>query len=405
MTSELAISQRAAAIKPSATLAVSAKAGALRAAGKEVLSFAAGEPDFKPPTAVRNAVAEASLNEPIRYAPVPGTPALRDAAAAELGRFHAREFERGEVLVSCGAKHSLANLFLATLDPGDAVVVGAPYWVSYPDMVGLAGGVAITVSTTRAQGWKLTPTSLEPVLGPKTRFVILNSPSNPTGVGYTRDELRALGEVIAAQAPGAWIVTDDIYRNLVYDGFEATSAFVAMDGITDRIIAIDGVSKTYAMTGHRIGFMAGPASLISAASRIQSQTTSGAATLSQRAALTALTDPSVPAEVATMRDAFARRRELVLDGLAAAPGVEVQRPDGAFYVFADVSAHVGAGARHSTDIELATWLLEDQLVATVPGTPFGAPGHLRVSYATADDTVREGCRRIAKALSSLPTAG
>ncbi len=404
MTSDFAISKRAAAIKPSATLAVSAKAAELRAAGKEVLSFAAGEPDFKPPKAVREAVSQASLSEPIRYAPVPGTPALRDAVAAELGAFHGRTFARNQILVSCGAKHSLANLFLASLDPGDAVVVGAPYWVSYPDMVGLAGGVPITVSTTRAAGWKLTPDALEPVLGPKTRFVILNSPSNPTGAGYTRDELRALGEVIASKAPSAWIVTDDIYRNLVYDGFEATSAFVAMAGITERIVAIDGVSKTYAMTGHRVGYMAGPVELISAASRIQSQTTSGAATLSQRAALTALTDPSVPAEVEAMRTAFARRRSLILEGLAQASGVEVQRPDGAFYVFADVSRHVGAGAKHATDVELATWLLQESLVATVPGTPFGAPGHLRMSYATDDASIEEGCRRIAKALATLPTA-
>lgn len=404
MTSDFAISKRAAAIKPSATLAVSAKAAELRAAGKEVLSFAAGEPDFKPPTAVREAVSKASLEEPIRYAPVPGTPALRDAVAKELGAFHQREFARGEVLVSCGAKHSLANLFLAALDPGDAVVVGAPYWVSYPAMVGLGGGVPVTVSTSRATGWKLTPDALEPVLGPKTRFVILNSPSNPTGAGYTKDELRALGEVVAKKTPQAWIVTDDIYRNLVYDGFEATSAFVALQGVTEQIIAIDGVSKTYAMTGHRVGFMAGPSTLISAASRIQSQTTSGAATLSQRAALAALTDPSVPAEVDAMRTAFARRRGLILEGLSQAPGVEVEKPDGAFYVFADVSRHVGQGAKHSTDIELATWLLEEALVASVPGTPFGAPGHLRLSYATDDASIEEGCRRIAKALQSLPTA-
>ena len=404
MTTDFAISKRAAAIKPSATLAVSAKAAELRAAGKEVLSFAAGEPDFKPPTAVREAVSKASLEEPIRYAPVPGTPALRDAVAKELGAFHQREFARGEVLVSCGAKHSLANLFLAALDPGDAVVVGAPYWVSYPAMVGLGGGVPVTVSTSRATGWKLTPEALEPVLGPKTRFVILNSPSNPTGAGYTKDELRALGEVVAKKTPQAWIVTDDIYRNLVYDGFEATSAFVALQGVTEQIIAIDGVSKTYAMTGHRVGFMAGPSTLISAASRIQSQTTSGAATLSQRAALAALTDPSVPAEVDAMRTAFARRRGLILEGLSQAPGVEVEKPDGAFYVFADVSRHVGEGAKHSTDIELATWLLEEALVASVPGTPFGAPGHLRLSYATDDASIEEGCRRIAKALQSLPTA-
>ncbi len=404
MTSDFAISQLAIAIKPSATLAVSAKAAQLRAAGKEVLSFAAGEPDFMPPKAVREAVSKVSLTEPIHYTAVPGTPALRDAVAAELGAFHQRSFSRDQILVSCGAKHSLANLFLAALDPGDTVVIGAPFWVSYPDMVGLAGATPITVATTRANGWKLTPDVLEPVLGPKTRFVILNSPSNPTGVGYSPSELRALGEVIATKAPGAWIVTDDIYRKLVYDGFEATSAFVAMEGITEQIIAVDGVSKTYAMTGHRVGYMAGPVELISAAARIQSQTTSGAATLSQHAALVALTDPTVPAEVEAMLTAFTRRRALILEGLAQSSRLEAHRPDGAFYVFVDVSAHVGEGAKHASDIELATWLLEESLVATVPGTPFGAPGHLRLSYATDDASIEEGCRRIARAISSLPTA-
>ena len=404
MTSPIAISKRAAAIKPSATLAVSAKAAELKAAGKQVLSLAAGEPDFKPPQAVRKAVAEASLHQAIRYAPVPGTPELRDAVAKELGGFHKRSFSRSQILVSCGAKHSLANLFLAAIDPGDAVVIGAPYWVSYPDMVGLAGGVPITVTTTRERGWKLSPEVLEPVLGAKTKFIILNSPSNPTGAGYTTEELRALGEVIAKKAPQAWIVTDDIYRSLVYDGYEAVSAFEAMEGITEQIVAVDGVSKTYAMTGHRIGYMAGPPELIAAASNIQSQTTSGPATLSMIAALAALTDPSVPAEVDAMRDAFTRRRGLILEGLAQAPGVEVDPPDGAFYAFADVSRHVGRGAKHGSDIELATWLLEEVLVATVPGTPFGAPGYLRLSYATDDTSIEEGCRRLAKALSSLPTA-
>ena len=397
------ISARAEAIKPSATLAVSGRAGELRAEGKEVLNFAAGEPDFRPPTAVRERVAEFSRNEAVRYAPVPGLPALRDAVAKEHSELHGRSFARGNVLVSCGAKHSLANLFLATLDPGDQVVVCAPYWVSYPDMVGLAGGNAVSVSSTRENGWRVEPSALEAVVGPKTRFLILNSPGNPTGTGYSADHLRALGEVLAKKAPEAWLVVDDIYRQLVHGGYEAPSAFRALDGVMDRIVVIDGVSKAYAMTGWRIGYTTAPEPLIKAMARIQSQTTSGAATPGQHAALTALTDPSVRPEAQEMAKAFSRRRDVMLAGLGKASGVEVSPPDGAFYVFADVSAHVGSGARHATDVELATWLLEEKLVATVPGTPFGAPGHLRLSYATDDETITEGCRRIADAFSGLPT--
>ena len=401
---QLQISKRALAIKPSATLAVAQRAGELKAAGKEVLNFSAGEPDFKPPRAVREAVAEMSLNQAILYAPVPGTPALRDAVAKKLGDFHGRRWDRSEIIVSCGAKHSLANLFLATLDAGDEVVIPAPYWVSYPDMVGLAEGKPVIVGSTRAQGWRVSPNALEAVVGPRTRFLVLNSPSNPTGAGYRADEVRALGEVLAAKAPQAWIVLDDIYRELCYDGYQAVSACRALEGITDQIIVVDGVSKTYAMTGWRIGFTAGPAAVVGAMNRIQSQTTSGAATPAQHAALVALTDPSVPGDVEQMRAAFTRRRRLMLDGLAAAPGVEVAPPDGAFYVFADVSRHCGPKAKHATDIELAAWLLEEKLVATVPGTEFGAPGHLRLSYATDDASIADGCGRMAEALRSLPTA-
>lgn len=404
MSDAVPISRRAQRIKPSATLAVSGRAGELRAEGKQVLNFAAGEPDFLPPQAVRAAVAERSATTRVGYAPVPGLPQLRDAVAAELSAVHGREFSRSEILVSCGAKHSLANLFLATCDAGDEVVIVTPYWVSYPDMIGLAEATPVVVQTNAATGWRLTPELLEAALTPRTKFVVLNSPGNPTGVGYDAAQLRALGEVIARCAPQAWVVVDDIYRKLVYDGFEHASAIRAFDGLTDRVIVIDGVSKTYAMTGFRIGFLAGPPALVSAASRIQSQMTSGAATPSQYAALVALTDPTVAADTQAMHEAFTRRRTVMLDGLAAVSGVSVQPPDGAFYAFADVSRHVGEGCKHADDIALATWLLEEKLVASVPGTPFGAPGHLRLSYATADETIRDGVGRIAEAIGSLPTA-
>lgn len=398
------ISTRAARIKPSATLAVSSRAGELRAEGKHVLNFSAGEPDFSPPRAVGEAVAQAAKAGPIHYAPVPGTPALRDAVAKTLSAVHGRSFARAEILVSCGAKHSLANLFLAMCNPGDEVVIPQPYWVSYPDMAGLADALPVFVPTTRAEGWRMRPEGLEAALSPRTRLIVLNSPSNPTGAGYREAELRALGEVITARAPQAFILCDDIYRDLVYDGFTHVSAMRALgEELGQRVIVVDGVSKTFAMTGYRIGYFAGPKELVAAASSIQSQTTSGAATLSMHAALVALTDPSVPAEVEAMKQAFTRRRRLVLDGLAQIPGAETLPPDGAFYVFVDVSRHCGPTARHADDIELAKWLLEEKLVATVPGTPFGAPGHLRMSYATDDATLTEGLSRIADAFGSLPT--
>lgn len=402
--SRASISQRAERIKPSATLAVSGRAGQLRAQGKQVLNFSAGEPDFAPPTAVIDAVNRAAKAGPIHYAPVPGYPALRDAVAGVLSEVHRRTFERADVLVSCGAKHSLANLFLAVCDKGDEVVIPAPYWVSYPDMAGLAEASPVFVPTSRQDGWRMSPEALEAALSERTRVIVLNSPSNPTGAGYRKADLVALGEVIAAKAPQAYIVCDDIYRQLVYGDFRHTSAFEALgDALAERIIVVDGVSKTFAMTGFRIGYFAGPRDVVAAASRIQSQMTSGASTLSQHAAIAALTDPSVPGEVAKMREAFARRRSLVLEGIADIPGAEVHPPDGAFYVFVDVSRHCGDKAKHATDIELATWLLEEKLVASVPGSPFGAPGHLRMSYATDDATLTEGLSRIRDALGSLPT--
>lgn len=404
VTHDIPISGRAQRISPSATLAVSARAGELRAQGKQVLNFAAGEPDFLPPEAVRDTVAKRSASERVPYAPVPGLPALRDAVAAELSGVHKRSYARDEILVSCGAKHSLANLFLATCDAGDEVVIVAPYWVSYPDMIGLAEAAPVIVPTSKQTGFRMTPERLEAALSPRTKLVVLNSPGNPTGVGYGAAPLRALGEVMAKCAPQAWLVVDDIYRKLVYDGFVHASAVAALEGITDQVIVVDGVSKTYAMTGFRIGFLAGPRALISAASRIQGQMTSGAATPSQYAALAALTDPSVAADVEAMHEAFTRRRSLILSLLGNVPGVSAQPPDGAFYLFVDVSRHVGPGTAHGDDIALATWLLEERLVATVPGTPFGAPGHLRISYATDDRTITEGMGRVADAISSLPTA-
>ncbi len=397
----LDISARAAAIKPSATLAMSARANVLRAEGHEVLNFAAGEPDFHPPAAVRKRTAELVGTQAMRYAPVPGLPALRQAVADEFTAYHGRAFAPDEILVSCGAKHSLANLFLVTLSAGDEVVIPAPYWVSYPSMVGLAGGDSVIAPTSREHGWRLRPEELERNITERTRFLVLNSPGNPTGAGYRAEHVRALGEVLAAKAPRAYMVCDDIYRKLVYGDFEHASAFKALEGITDQIVLVDGVSKSHAMTGYRIGFLAAPTQVIKAAGAVQGQTTSGATTSSQHAAVTAITDPSCEGDCAEMRTAFARRRELVMAGLERIPGVEVHPPDGAFYVFADFSEYCGDGKRFGDDVDLATWLLEEKFVASVPGTAFGALGHLRMSYATDDASLQEGVDRIHAALSRL----
>ena len=400
---QLQTNARAGMLSVSPTLAISARASELRAQGQAVLNFSAGEPDFRPPPAVTAAVTAYLASHPIQYTAVAGTPALRDAAAAELSAYHGRPVARAEVLVSCGAKHSLSNLFMVTLAPGDEVVIPAPYWVSYIDMVKLGDGVPVIVDTTRAHGWRLQPADLEAVLTPRTRFVIIGNPTNPTGAGYSAAELRALAEVMVARAPQCWLLIDDIYRRLVYGDFVHASAFKALSGVTDQIVIIDGVSKSYAMTGYRIGFMLAPAPVIAAASKLQGHMTSNAATPSQVAALAALTDPSTDAVIHEMHAAFTRRREFMLAGLAELPGVDTFPPDGAFYLYADISRHLGAGTQFADDLALATWLLEQKLVATVPGTAFGTPGYLRISYATDDDSLRAGLTRIQEAFASLPT--
>lgn len=397
------INARAAAIKPSATLAISAKAKALKAAGKDVLSFSAGEPDFKPPRVVIDAVRAKLDSHAVGYAPVPGLPALRDAVAAELSAYHGHAFERADILVSDGAKHSLANFFLVTLNPGDEVIFPAPFWVSYTEMVGFAGGKAVVVPTSAASGLKLTPELLEAAITDHTRVLLLNSPGNPTGVGYSAQEVRALAEVLHRRRPEALLLCDDIYRKLTYDGFEHTSAFKATAGVMDpsRIVIVDGLSKSHAMTGFRIGFLAGPREIINAAIAVQGQTTSGAATPSQWAAVAAMDADACAEDMAKMRVAFARRRRLMVDGLRSIPEVELVEPDGAFYCFADFGKYMGWRDDLEDDLAFAAWLLEEKLVATVPGSAFGAPGFLRLSFATDDASIEKGLARIREACASL----
>lgn len=393
------INARAAAIKPSATLAISAKASALKADGKDVLSFSAGEPDFKPPAHVVETVRAKLAENAVGYAPVPGMPALRDAVAAELSAYHGHEFTRNNILVSDGAKHSLANFFLVTLNPGEEVVFPAPYWVSYPEMIGFAGGVPKIVTTTAETGLKLTPELLAPVLNDKTKVLLLNSPGNPTGVGYTFDEVRALGECLAKHAPQAYLLCDDIYRKLTYDGYEHASAFKALKGISERIVIVDGLSKSHAMTGFRIGFLAAPTHIIKAANAVQGQTTSGAATPSQWGAVAAMNEAACADALAEMREAFTRRRTLMVDGLRSIPDVELIKPDGAFYCFANFGKYITGDI--ADDLAFAGYLLDEKLVAAVPGSAFGAPGYLRLSFATSDDNISKGLERIAEACKAL----
>ena len=401
-TIELPTNARAGMLSMSPTLAISARAGELRAQGKAVLNFSAGEPDFRPPPAVTEAVTRFLATRSVLYTPVGGMPDLRDAVAREFTRYHGRPVSRAEVLVSCGAKHSLANLFMVTLSPGDEVVIPAPFWVSYVDMVKLGDGVPLVVGTRRQDGWRLQPEDLAAALTPRTRFIVIGNPTNPTGAGYSAAQLRALAEVMVERAPHCWLLVDDIYRRLVYGDFVHSSAFEALRGVTEQIIVIDGVSKSFAMTGYRIGYMLAPARVVEAASKLQGHMTSGAATVSQVAALAALTDPSCEGVVASMHEAFTRRRDFMLAGLTEIPGVDTFAPDGAFYLFTDISRHIGPGTQFADDLAFATWLLEQKMVATVPGTAFGTPGFLRISYATDDDSLRAGLKRIQEAFAGLP---
>lgn len=396
----LNINATARSIKPSATLAISARAGELRAAGRKIFNFSAGQPDFAPPAAVAAAVTKLLADAPVGYAPVPGLPQLRAAVAAELAAYHGIEISPKQLIVSCGAKHSLANLFMATLDPGDEVVFSAPYWVSYPEMVQLGGGTSKIVSCPRTQNFKLTPEQLRAVVGPKTKYLLLNSPSNPTGVAYSAAELRALAQVLADHAPQTWILTDDIYRKLTYGEPHASVVRAAkgIPGIEDQIVIVDGVSKSHAMTGWRIGFLVVPEPVAKAVTAIQGQMTSGASTPAQWAALAAVTDASAKAEVEVMRERFAERRLAMIAGLRAA-GAELVEPDGAFYVFPDFSALCGEGARFADDLELATFLLEDKGLATVPGSAFGAPGHLRFAFACSREDIDAGLELLGQALA------
>jgi aspartate aminotransferase len=390
----LAVSRRVQRVKPSPTLAVTARAARLRAEGKDVIGLGAGEPDFDTPAHISQAGIDAIQSGFTRYTHVEGIDELKDAIIAKFQRDNGLTYERAQVMVSSGAKQTIYNLCMAVLDPGDEAVIPAPYWVSYPDMVLLADGLPVMPLAGFAQGYKITPRQLAAAITPKTKLVLLNSPCNPTGAAYTRAELKALGEVLL-EHPRILIGTDDMYEKIYWEPEPFTSLVTAVPELYSRTVTINGVSKAYAMTGWRIGYCGGPKEIIAAMSTIQGQSTSNPSSISQKAAAAALNgDQSC---VTRMNEAFKERRDFVVRALNSLPGVSCLPGAGTFYAFAEVSRAMAAlGCRD--DNEFAELLLNDAGVAVVPGSGFGAPGHIRLSFACSMKTLEKALDRIARLL-------
>ena len=388
------LSRRVQRIKPSATQTVTARALKLKAEGKAVLALAAGEPDFDTPAHVADAGVAAIRGGFTRYTNVEGTPELRDAIIAKFRRDNGLTYSRPQVLVSAGAKHTIFNLCAALLDPGDEVVIPAPYWVSYPDIVLLCDAEPVIIHAGAAQGYKITPAQLSATLTPKTRLFILNSPSNPTGAAYTRAELVALGRVLA-QHPQVVIATDDMYEHIWWGPEPFCSLVTACPDLYDRTVTINGVSKSYAMTGWRIGYCGGPQALVTAMGTVQGQTTGNPTSISQKAATIALNGDQ--ACVAKMNVAYKERHDFIVAGLNSLPGVSCLKGYGTFYAFANVVKAI-AKLGVADDTAFAERLITDALIAIVPGSAFGAPGHVRLSFACSMQTLEQALERMAKLL-------
>ena len=393
------VSKRIAAIAESATLAVDSKAKALKAAGKPVIGFGAGEPDFPTPEYIVNAAIEASKNPANhRYTPTPGLPDLREAIVNKTKRDSNYEITVDQVLVTNGGKQSVYQSFASILDPGDEVILPSPFWTTYPECIKLAGGVSVEVFADESQNYLVSVAQLEKALTPKTKVLLFCSPSNPTGSVYSPEQVKEIGQW--ALKNNLWVVTDEIYEHLLYDGATAPSICVAVPELADRTIIINGVAKTYAMTGWRVGWMIGPKDVIKAATNLQSHLSSNVSNVSQRAAIAALNGDL--SAVHKMGEAFDRRRKLIVKLLNEIPGVTCPTPTGAFYVYPSVKALLGKeirGKRPKTSAELATLILEEAEVAAVPGEAFGPSGYLRFSYALGDEDIIEGIARVKKLLS------
>jgi aspartate aminotransferase len=385
------LAARVGQVTPSLTLAIDAKSKAMKAAGVDVCSFSVGEPDFPTPAHIVKAAETALDQGKTRYGPAAGEPKLRDAIAQKLQRENLLCYGAENVIVTNGGKHSLFNLMMATIEPGDEVIIPAPYWVSYPEMVKLAEGTPVIVQTDDNSQFKITPEQLRQAITPKTRLFILNSPSNPTGMVYTPDEIRALAEVVVEH--DIFVVSDEIYEKLLYDGAEHLSIGAVSPAVFERTIVSSGFAKAYSMTGWRVGFLAGPVELIRAASAIQGHSTSNVCTFSQYGAIAALEHSQDCVE--EMRRAFADRRQVMLDALNAIPGLTCAKPDGAFYLFPSIRK------TGMTSLNFGSALLEQHQVAVVPGIAFGADDYIRLSYATDMATIEKGLERLEKFVRSI----
>ncbi|QBX38325.1 pyridoxal phosphate-dependent aminotransferase [Brevundimonas sp. S30B] len=382
-------------VKPSATLAVTARARELKREGRDVIGLGAGEPDFDTPENIKAAAIDAIQRGETKYTDVDGLPELKAAIAAKFKRENGLDYSTAQIHVAPGGKAVLYNALVATLSPGDEVIVPAPYWVSYPDMVLLAGGEPKVVIGHEEDGFKLKPAALDAAITPRTRWLILNSPSNPTGAAYTRAELEALAEVLRRH-PNVWVMTDDMYEHLIYGDFEYTTLAQVAPDLIDRVLTVNGVSKAYAMTGWRIGYAGGPKPLIDLMRKVAGQTTSNPSSISQWAAVEALNGPQD--FIAERGEAFERRRDLVVSMLNQAEGIRCPTPEGAFYVYPSIEGLIGkttkGGVVIDSDETFATELLNEAGVAVVHGAAFGLSPYFRVSYATGEDTLRQACERI-----------
>ena len=396
------LAARLSRVKPSATIAISAKANALKAAGKSVIALSFGEPDFDTPDNVKEAAIKAIKAGDTKYTAVDGTPKLKEAIVAKFKRENGLTYSTKQITVGTGGKQVLYNAFMATLSPGDEVIIPAPYWVSYPEMVLLAEGTPVIVPCPQESGFKLRAADLEAAITPKTKWVLLNSPSNPSGAAYTHSELKAITEVLVRH-PHVWVLTDDMYEHLVYDNFEFTTPAQIEPSLYNRTLTMNGVSKAYCMTGWRIGYAGGPEHLIKAMGDIQSQSTSNPSSISQAAAVEALNGPQdfIPRNNAV----FKQRRDLVVKMLNEAPGLHCHTPEGAFYVYPSCAGLLGAktpaGTILNNDEDVINYLLDAQGIAVVHGAAFGLSPHFRVSYAASTELLEDACRRIQKACTDL----
>ena len=396
------VADRLSRIKPSPTVALNTKAIELAAAGEDVIGLAAGEPDFDTPDHIKEAGIRAIQSGDTKYTAPDGRRELKEAVCRKLKRENGLDYTTDQVIIGVGGKHVLFNAFMASLNPGDEVIIPAPYWTSYPDIVLLAEGKPVPVLCTEENGFRMTPEQLEAAITPKTKWVILNSPSNPTGAGYHYDDVKALTEVLLRH-PHVWVMTDDMYEHIVYDGFRFCTVAQVEPRLYERTLTTNGVSKAYAMTGWRIGYAAGPVALIKAMGKVQSQSTTNPGSMNQTAAVAALDGPTD--YLPKWAESFRCRRDLIVGMLNQSSGLHCNRPEGAFYVYPSCAGTIGkttpAGKRIETDDDFAAYLLETEKVVVVPGSAFGLSPYFRISYATSDAKLEEAGRRIQRACAAL----